>query len=151
MDIETQLNEAVERDDAEEVLRLLEAGADLGHMVYLPAPEGGSTIGACALHRAAWRGRLRALGVLIARADEIDLQCSDGMTALHYSASWGEPGAVAMLLAAGAEADAMDEELQTPLLCALVGTRPEHGACADMLVAAGALGAAGVEDLGEVS
>ncbi len=87
-----------------------------------------------ALVRAAWHGDSGEVSRLLAGSAELQTS-SDGWTALHAAAVQGHADVVAILLAAGADVDALDEYGSTPLLNA---AGPSNAASVALLLEAGA-------------
>ncbi|KAG7277886.1 hypothetical protein CRUP_036286 [Coryphaenoides rupestris] len=91
----TALHEAVSRDNTELCDALLRAGAALN-------PP--NTYSITPLIVAAQRGRLKALGYLLGKAD-VNMETGDGVTALHEASKHGHKEAAAMLLQRNADAN----------------------------------------------
>ena len=67
--------------------------------------------------------------------ERTDVRFYNGFTALHFAASRGHTGAVALLTARGADLNLADEDGQTPLFVAAAGG---HSAVVGLLLAKGA-------------
>lgn len=67
------------------------------------------------LHRACYNGRLKAIGVLLARGANVNAVSRDGWTPLHSAARWAKAKAVTLLVENGANLNAQTQGGLTPL------------------------------------
>lgn len=89
---------------------LLEAGADISHV-----GEDASALGVAAEH-----GHIDVMEAILSAGAEVNAECGDGTTALHYAAMNTEPDAVDILVKAGAkmEMKGTEDNLTPPLMAA---------------------------------
>ncbi|ODM88846.1 Ankyrin-3 [Orchesella cincta] len=82
--------------------------------------DAGTTIyGFNSLHLACWGGHSTVVGLLLSRSSELlESKDASGKSSLHIAAINGHKSMVEVLLGQGAEIDAIDKELWTPLICA---------------------------------
>jgi len=133
----TDLIEAAAMGDAAELRRHVEAGADLA----LRSPDGWT-----ALHLAAFLGRPEATAVLLAVGADHGAVSQNPMAnqPLHAAiAGRGDPGVIAALIAAGADASYAAGSLWTPLH--LAASRGQAALC-ETLIEKGAAPAARAAD-----
>ncbi|MBL9012185.1 MAG: ankyrin repeat domain-containing protein [Alphaproteobacteria bacterium] len=133
----TDLIEAAAMGDAAELRRHVEAGADLA----LRSPDGWT-----ALHLAAFLGRPEATAVLLAAGADHGAVSQNPMAnqPLHAAiAGRGDPGVIAALIAAGADASYAAGSLWTPLH--LAASRGQAALC-ETLIEKGAAPAARAAD-----
>ena len=141
VNLDGQLLGACYRGEAQQVSRLIAAGADVNaRHDHDKGPEFGLS-GYTVLHLAAERGHVDVVHELIKGGAEIDARRNDRHTPLLavVTADYqpGQEEIVAALLAAGADVNARDEYGYTPLhWAAKVGWR--HKAIVKLLLAAGA-------------
>lgn len=141
INLDRQLLGACYRGEAQQVSRLIAAGADVNtRHDHDKGPEIGLS-GYTVLHLAAERGHVDVVHELIKSGAEIDARRNDRHTPLlaGVTADYqpGQEEIVAALLAAGADVSARDEYGYTPLhWAAKVGWR--HKAIVALLLAAGA-------------
>ena len=103
-----------------------------------------------ALHCAAYGGFTECLNVLLSEGQaSIDLQDSEGITALHWACSVGHMEAVQLLVAAGAGVNVMelDGERLTPLDYAIIGG---HQEVVQLLIESGALSISSIRELAAI-
>ncbi|MBI3833827.1 MAG: ankyrin repeat domain-containing protein [Planctomycetes bacterium] len=91
---------------AEDVERILKAGADIGARNHLQETP---------LHWAAETGRVEVVKALLKRGANIKAQDGVGRTPLHTASQSGDVQIASLLLEAGADVSATDAERQTPL------------------------------------
>ena len=101
----TALHEAAAASQADEVTRLLKAGADV---------EARDRFGQTALHEAASKGHLGIVKVLLEHGADVEARNEGGETALHEVASKGHLGIVKVLLEHGADVEARAMMGRTP-------------------------------------
>jgi ankyrin repeat protein len=65
-----------------------------------------SITGYTPLHRACYNGRLKAIGVLLARGADVNAASLDGWTPLHSAARWAKAKAITLLLENGSNVNA---------------------------------------------
>lgn len=110
----SSLQEAALYGETGEILRLLEAGAEIDE------PD---TTGRAALHNAVWSGHLEAVKILIERGANIDVirqtTVANLWTPLHFAAENDQSECAGLLIDAGANVNAKDQFGQTPLSLAL--------------------------------
>ncbi len=93
-------------------------------------------IGATALHLASWGGLTTSAALLIDRGRaQLDTHDEDGLTPLHVAARAGHVSILELLVAAGADKDALDKSGGSPLHWAVATA---HDSCAMRLIDAGA-------------
>ena len=105
------------------------AGRALGEVVHARS-------GDCAMHVAARTGRVAAVEAVLRRGVPADVRNLEGKTALHEAAQACQAATATVLLAAGAEVDAIKRADWTPLMLAC--TKPGNTAVVELLLAAGA-------------
>src|SRR6185312_14140559 len=94
-DMVLALHSAVRTGDLEQVIRLLEAGAD---------PNSLDPLGGTPLLTACWLGHTSIASALLSRGADVDaVHREAGATALEYAVLKGRPDVVHLLLAAGAD------------------------------------------------
>lgn len=104
------LNEAVYADDAGRTAAALDAGASPSDIIGYRRPGNPSPFRDEAWFVAAALGAARAMSVMLCRGGvQVEERARDGGTALHWAALYGQPEAVKLLLAAGADAEAEAE------------------------------------------
>ena len=100
-----------------------------------------------ALHCASYGGFTECLNVLLSEGQaNINLQDSEGITALHWACSAGNIEAIHLLISAGANVNMMevDGERLTPLDYAIIGG---HREVAQLLIENGALSISSIKEL----
>lgn len=142
-DHEELLCEAVERDDAAGALHALGMGADPLARTPIRHPRRRDYIeDAGPWFCAAIFDSLNVINALIAWGFPVGSVCHRGETALHYSARWKQEEVMKALLAAGADANAHNQDLDTPVKCLRVNKRGQGRAVKHLrrlLVDAGAI------------
>jgi ankyrin repeat protein len=113
-----------------EEARNLSAAADAAAVAAPPPPPAAqhSLIDPAALRQAAGAGDLAQLEAQLAKGAAIDSRDPLGRTALMLATLRGQAGAVALLLARGADPNAADARGTTPLQAAVEGKEPEIAA-----------------------
>ncbi len=124
---------AAQTDDAARVRSMLEAGMPLDAV----GRPGGPTV----LHRAAARGCLRVIELLLAAGADRHVRDGRGCTALHAAAEGKQAEAASALIRAGLDVDARDATGNTPLMVAAGEDAP--GAAEALLGAGAAVNARG--------
>ena len=124
--VDPPLLDAVKRQDAEAVRRLLGEGVE----VDTRQPDG-----ATALHWAVYREDLDTVGLLLRAGASVDAANRMGATPLWLAAGNGDAAAIARLLAAGANPNAALLEGETPVMTAARSGTAEG---VRLLIAAGA-------------
>jgi ankyrin repeat protein len=105
------IHDAAKDGSAEDVVRLLESGADIDEVDYLAGSP---------LHIAAVRGKDRLVDVLLEHGADVDpVEFGNSATPLHWAALAGHINAAERLIAAGANLDARTDFGDTPLIVAL--------------------------------
>lgn len=85
--------------------------------VQVDAPT--ANLGFNPLHLACGGGHTSVVGLLLSRSSELlESKDASGKASLHIAATMGHKQMVEVLLGQGAEIDAIDKELWTPLICA---------------------------------
>ena len=152
---ERALQSAIEADDGSAVLRAVRSGADpngldrtnrpwvsqaarLGRTGALSAllragarADRIDQIGFTALMEAAREGKVGAMRQLIEAGARVDRPSNPhglGVTALHLAAIGGDSAAITLLLDHGANIDALDVGLNTPMIWALYESKPQAAA-----------------------
>ncbi|MGE0009924.1 MAG: ankyrin repeat domain-containing protein [Candidatus Babeliales bacterium] len=126
--LDKQLFKAAKQDDAQEVERLLNAGAN---------KEAYSFLDGTPLMAAALRGSTKAMRVLLDAGANKNARCSTGKTALHSAIITDKALAVRMLIDEHADLEATDRFDHTPLIKEL-NTFASDETILDMLLDAGA-------------
>jgi ankyrin repeat protein len=123
----TPLHWAVHHDDAELVLRLIEAGADV---------SAANDYGATPMSEAAITGNAAVLTALVDGGANVDSPNADGQTALMVVARGGNTAAAKLLIERGADINAREARKgQTALMWAVAQSHPEM---VELLIASGA-------------
>ncbi len=121
------IHDAAKDGSAEDVVRLLESGADIDEVDYLAGSP---------LHIAAVRGKVQIIDVLLGHGADVDpVEFGNSATPLHWAALAGHINAAERLIAAGADLDARTGFDDTPLIVALENENVDVGR---ILIEAGA-------------
>jgi hypothetical protein len=117
--IDMSLRLALREGDGAKVIQALAKGADAnaammgGDFDYRPLPR------SCDQYKSGQTEQgLAAITALLEAGAKLEARSAFGATALHHAAQSGWPGAVQILLDAGAAPMAVDQDGQTPLHCA---------------------------------
>lgn len=108
-----EMANAINRDDVEELQRLVDEGADVNAKMNNQQRY--------ALLYAVAAKKTKAVDFLLANGADLRLKDDKGNTALHYCASGGAPDLAKRLIAKGAELDATNNSGDTPLFTAAAG------------------------------
>lgn len=90
------------------------------------------------MHSAAFGGSAAIVDMLVEKGANVDAADNDGWAPLHYACRAGHPHVVQSLVTGGANVNARNASRSTPLHICACGDRPEHMACAELLLQHGA-------------
>ena len=90
------------------------------------------------IHFAAWQDRDAIINVLLDADADIDAHGDRGQTALHYASRFGCPAAASVLIARGANLNALDDDSFSAAFLGVRGRENESVEIARMIVDAGA-------------
>lgn len=123
-----ELFNAIERDDVEEVRSLIECGAN---------PRANGVDGGTPLHKAAQRGSVEIVNILLSAKIAVDIEAKDknGCTPLHDASLCKHVEVIKLLLGKGANREAKNNQEETPLH---IASQCGHVKVARMLLNAGA-------------